>query len=294
MYALLKIISITTVLLLLSGCGGESRSKTPPPNRPDANPTGTPESTPQNNPENQGNQGEEGGIDQAHETSATINVLVLYDNEVASKVDNVTAQVRHHFAVTNNVYADSGLDIHLNIAAIEKYAAQSHPALEEIANSQKVAALREKYKADTVLLYQVITDAKEGDLVQCGVAYSVSSYEDSAYFKDAMFAQVEINCPSSTTAHEIGHNMGLVHSHLQNGDHAMPFSYGLGHGVDKKFTTIMAYGYLYHTENEILKFSSPEYECIPGYPCGIAEGEVGESHATKVMGYTAPKIANLY
>ena len=109
-----------------------------------------------------------------------------------------------------------------------------------------------------------------------------------------MYAQVEINCPTDSTAHEIGHNMGLVHSHRQNGDHAQPYSYGLGHGIDGSFATIMAYAYLFHTNNQVPKFSSPDYDCAPGEPCGIPVGQPGEAHATKVMRMTAPKIANLY
>jgi len=297
MNTLFKTTLLTLSLFLLIACGGESRSKTPPPNTPKANLPETPQ-TPANSPEADNpftdNTDNTGGIDEAHNTSASINVLVLYDNEVAGEVSNVAALVHHHFAVTNSAYADSGLNINVNVAAIVKYNAQSHPALDEIANSEEVAKLRDTHQADTVLLYQILTEAKPGDLVQCGVAYGVSSYEEESFFRNAMFSQVEINCPSNTTAHELGHNMGLRHSHLQDGDNAVPFPYGLGHGVNEKFSTIMAYGYLYNTENEILRFSSPEYECLPGFPCGIAVGQAGEAHATKVLGYIAPKIANLY
>jgi hypothetical protein len=292
MNTLFKTLVLTLSLLLLVACGSESRSKTQPPytpnsNLPDTTGNGTAES---DAPSSEG----DNGINEAHETSASIDVLVLYDNEVAEDVSNVAALVQHHFAVANNAYADSGLDINVNVVGIVKYNAQSHPALEEIAESEKVANLRDKYHADTVLIYQILRDAKVGDLVQCGVAYRVSSYEEESYFRDAMFAQVEINCPSNTTVHELGHNMGLNHSHAQDGDNAVPFPYGLGHGVDEKFVTIMAYGYLFNTDYEILKFSSPEYECLPGYPCGVAVGQSGEAHASKVLEYITPKIANLY
>ena len=129
---------------------------------------------------------------------------------------------------------------------------------------------------------------------QCGVAYGSSSYAQVNHFKHAMYAQVEINCPTDSTAHEIGHNMGLLHSHLQDGANPEPYAYGLGHGVNGKFATIMAYAHLYHTPNQIPKFSSPEYECVPGEPCGVPIGQNGEAHATKVLEVTAPLIANLY
>jgi hypothetical protein len=222
---------------------------------------------------------------------ASIDVLVLYDREVKNAYPNITARVNHLFAVSNNVYKDSFLNITINPKAIVFYDAQTHPALNEIANSAAIKSLREEYKADTVLIYQVNPDGAFG---QCGVAYGATSYSRPSHYKDAMFAQVEINCPVDTTAHELGHNMGLRHSHLQDGANPQPFPYGLGHGVNGKFATIMAYAHLYNTNNQIARFSSPEYECVAGYPCGIAIGQTGQAHATKVIAVTAPLIAKLY
>ena len=222
---------------------------------------------------------------------ASIDVLVLYDRDVQNSYSNVSARVNHLFAVSNNVYRDSLLNITINPKGILFYDAQTHPALSEISQSAQIQALRVQYKADTVLIYQVNPDGAYG---QCGVAFGATSYSIPAQFRDAMFAQVEINCPADTTAHEIGHNMGLRHSHLQDGINPLPFSYGLGHGINGEFATVMAYGHLFNTLNQISKFSSPDYECKAGYACGIPIGQTGEAHATKVLEVTAPKIANLY
>lgn len=223
--------------------------------------------------------------------AVSIDVLVLYDKEVQDTYNDVDTRVNHLFAVSNNIYKDSQLNISIHPKKILFYNAKTHPALEEISNDVAIKALRDQYQADTVLIYQVNHDGGYG---QCGVAYQAGAYDQAYQFKEAMYAQVEINCPTDSTAHEIGHNMGLLHSHRQNGDNATPYPYGLGHGVDGSFATVMAYAFLFHTNNQVPKFSSPDYDCAPGQPCGIPVGQDGEAYATKVMKITAPKIANLY
>jgi len=224
-------------------------------------------------------------------TQTTIDVLVLYDADVNNLYSDVPSRVNQLFSVTNNIYKDSKLDVRINMKNILLYDAQTSPALDEIANDATVQSLRDQNNADIVLIYQ---ENKENGFGLCGIAYKASAYDEAFQFKDGMFANVYINCPSDTTAHELGHNMGLNHSHLQDGNAVSPFNYGLGHGINGKFATVMAYAFEFNTDNQVDKFSSPDYECLPGFPCGIAIGQNGEAHATKVIEVTAPKIAELY
>jgi len=229
-------------------------------------------------------------------SSHTVKVLVMYDKlalDYYGSKSKLTTRINHLFALANQAYKESHIPAKIEAVGIEyfKTSKTNQDALVALHDSRTVQRTRDEYRADTVLLYQA-NDSGRG---QCGISYVPHSITSADEIRDIMFAQVNINCPDTTTPHELGHNMGLRHSHKQNGDTGVkPYNYGLGHGVDRKFGTIMTYDYLFHVDKLTNKFSSPDYECVPGYPCGIPVGEPGEADAARVLKMTMPIVEKVY
>jgi hypothetical protein len=66
--------------------------------------------------------------------------------------------------------------------------------------------------------------------------------------------------------HELGHNLGLVHSRRENPDGGS-LPYGAGHGVDNGFVTIMASPGAFNAIR-LPRLASPSLGC-QGQPCGV-------------------------
>ena len=84
-----------------------------------------------------------------------------------------------------------------------------------------------------------------------------------------MFLDATI-CSIDTTAHEIGHLVGLGHSFEQFSVGAFPWS--RGHAVFGEFGTIMSYAEPVFRGVGLNVFSNPHLDCV-GKPCGIAHTE---------------------
>jgi len=205
--------------------------------------------------------------------ATVIDTLVLYNQEVVDRYGGEqNIRIEHLITVTNNIFADSGLNIKINVVKMQQYYmdvnSSARTIIQNIREDSNITALRNRVGADEVLIYRPYNSI---DRV-CGLGY-INKIANPDY----AYAYVGINCSSYHTAHEIGHNLGLYHS-----EKSFPnVGYARGYGVDNDFETIMAYKGEYNG-TKIYKFSSPELDC-DGQPCGVDEGYEHEADAVKAI-----------
>lgn len=211
--------------------------------------------------------------------NVVIDVMTLYTPDAEALYGAATAtRINQLISVANQIYQDSGVAITLrpvhhasvpyNAAGGDMYqqldqlTSGSHPAFAQ------VKQLRERFGADLVVMFRSMD--LQSDL--CGLANlgghrtlgDMTSFNE----KDYAYSLLAIDCPvSSALVHELGHNMGLTHSHLEDGSGGT-FPYATGYGVNGQFTTVMATPRRYDNAARIARFSDPTARCL-GMPCGV-------------------------
>ncbi|GGP95588.1 leucine-rich repeat domain-containing protein [Shewanella ulleungensis] len=206
------------------------------------------------------------------QTMAEVDVLILYTPGVnALYSDDPLTRIYHLISVTNQIYVDSGVFIHVNAVAIEEVdysdSVYSNTALNDISFQNNtvfeyIPSRRYELGADMVILLRPYVDGDDS----CGIAWANGSNGSVSDSRDLMYSHTSIDCGDYVMAHELGHNMGLMHSRRQN-SYGATFSFALGYGINYDFTTVMAYEGVF-AASKIYKFSSPSLNCN-GKPCGI-------------------------
>lgn len=211
--------------------------------------------------------------------AATVDVLFLYDSYSNQHFNGQPATALQSWVTqANGMYKNSNVDIQLRLVgalATEMAGADMGEVLGNLRQNTWVAQKRNELGADFVV--QVHSKGS------CGIGYV-------AVHRDWAFNVTGPTCGAQVLAHELGHNMGLVHSRAQGDVSGSRYRYGIGHGVNGSFATIMAYPQVFNAP-WLPKFSSPNLTCN-GLPCGVPAGQANEADGAQALHNVSSEIAN--
>jgi hypothetical protein len=248
----------------------------------------------------------EDGLDEPASTHATIDILALYTPEAAALYEQaVTTRINHLVSVANDIYHKSDVALTLRLVEVAEvpYVADAslavdlaHLTYQSDAAFSNLQHLRRASGADLVVLLR----PRAPDSNACGLANlggrGTQGDFTASYQKDFAFSVINIDClDDSVLAHEISHNMGLVHSRLEDPEGGT-LPHAAGYGVDGQFVTVMAYPGDFATDNRVFRFSNPDQFCAQfSFPCGRERSDPDTgADAAAVLNLVKHQIAAYY
>ncbi|AWF80934.1 hypothetical protein BTJ40_08990 [Microbulbifer sp. A4B17] len=233
----------------------------------------------------------------------TVDIAIMYTTPAAEYTGDISAKIDNYISYANNSFSRNGIDIQLNL--VDTWQASSsdlrvnEETLDLITFHNTVNNWRSSEKADMVVFLgkaeETVIDGST--YITCGIAWVGQGSNGTMYSsaQERAYSVTGVDCGYNTFVHELGHNMGLVHSTKQGDTTGGVYTYGMGHGVDNKFSTIMAYPWRYgENVTQYDWFSDPDwYEC-GGLACGERSNGVDVSNAYRALGPITDDISGYY
>ena len=234
-------------------------------------------------------------------SESVIDVLALYTpSAITAYPGAIETRINQLFGVANQIYRDSKVGIRLRPVYLAGVATNESADMDTVLTQLMagavpeyagVEALRSRFGADLVILFSTLEPVGS----RCGLA-PVGGFKTNGYFSPAIeralgYSVIAVDCPVElVVVHELGHNMGLTHSHLEEGAGGT-YNFSTGYGVEAQFVTVMATPAAFHADNRIARFSDPERFCA-GVPCGVQSEATLGSDAVQSLNLVRHQIVN--
>lgn len=226
-----------------------------------------------------------------------VDVLVVHSAGVTSYYNgNPSTRIEHLFEYSNQVLADSQVDMVVRLVGVEELAMDTSQNISQwltAAENEEGAFsdlqnLREAAGADLVVMFRLYDGGNVCGLATLG-GFATQGLMERTSHLSASFIEFD-ECQDQTMLHEMGHNMGLGHSYAQN--ETGTFVWSRGHGQTNRFATIMAYGTSFNLFTELPYFSNPEVSLCDGLPCGRAIDGSQPANATASLNAVRFQVAD--